>query len=239
MRPRSRSPAPRLQWRGVPPPPSLPQPPPPKKAGARPRADEPKAKANKKAKQQALATYSTSRHQVFLSEYGLSKREIADDDDLGIPEEVKALMQRGEVHINSVVKVKRRDGVTEVVMNITCEERVNLTQKEAKKRKEVPAKDQNTPEFIAAKKTEIDGLAESTSVKLVPVEEAEGKNIVSMRWVCTWKVDENGVPYAAKARWLADSRTRTVAGSLLRCQLLTRNPRVLFSGSAWSSSGVR
>ena len=97
-------------------------------------------KANKKAKQQALAAYSTPRHQVFLSEYGLSKREIADDDDLGIPQEVKALMQRGEVHINSVVKVKRRDGVTEVVMNITCEERVNLTQKEAKKRKEVPAK---------------------------------------------------------------------------------------------------
>lgn len=75
------------------------------------------------------------------------------------------------------------------------------TRKEQKKAREVPAQEANGPMFVQAKLDEITSIIETKSVETG--DETNATNVVPMRLVCTWRLDEQGRPVKAKARLVA------------------------------------
>ena len=73
-----------------------------------------------------------------------------------------------------------------------------------KRHQEVPTRDQNNPAFMKAKDDEIESYLTKGSVKLWKVADVpKNEKIIPMRFVCTWKKNEEGIRIKAKARLVA------------------------------------
>ena len=80
-----------------------------------------------------------------------------------------------------------------------------LNQKQMKRHQEVATKDQGIP-FVKAKDEEIESYLSTGSVQLVKITDIpKAARIIPMRFVCTWKENEEGIRIKAKARLVARS----------------------------------